>query len=108
MSSLLTNSEVLAVDQHSTGNHPVVSTDATVVWVAQQSDAAMAYYVAVFNTSTASETLHYSWKDLGVPAGSYKVRDLWEHKDLGIAGAVDVALPAHGSVLYGLWPAETR
>ena len=104
--SLLTNSEVLAVDQHSTGNHSVISTDATVVWVAREADAEMAHYVAVFNTSTASETLHYSWKELGVPAGSYKVRDLWEHKDLGTTNALDVTLRSHGSVLYSLWPAE--
>ena len=33
--SLLTNPEVIAVDQHSTGNHPVVTTDKAVVWVAE-------------------------------------------------------------------------
>ena len=35
--SLLTNPEVIEVDQHSTGNHPVITTDKAVVWMAQAS-----------------------------------------------------------------------
>lgn len=99
--SLLTNPEVIAVDQHSTGNHPVISTDKTVVWVA---DAAKAggHYLAIFNLEDASRSVQYSWKDLGLPDGKYKLRDLWEHKNLGSAESVNVNLPPHGSVLYSV------
>ena len=100
---LLTNPEVLAVDQHSTGNRPVVAREGTVVWMADQSDAVLAHYLAVFNISSSTESLHFLWKDLGLPPGSYRLRDLWEHKDLGTANSLTVTLPPHGSVLYSLW-----
>ena len=32
----------------------------------------------------------------------YRVRDLWEHKDLGIADALSLQLPSHASVLYSV------
>ena len=97
--SLLTNPEVLAMDQHSTGNHPVISTDKTVVWRAE-STTSKAHYVALFNISEASQKIHYDWKDLGLPPGNYKLRDLWTHKDLASADAVEVELASHASVLY--------
>jgi alpha-galactosidase len=99
--SLLTNSEVIAVDQQSSGNHPVVSTEKTVVWVAESGKAG-GHYLAIFNLEDASQSVRYSWKDLGLPGKKYKVRDLWERKDLGPAQSVNVTLPPHGSVLYGV------
>jgi alpha-galactosidase len=99
--SLLTNPEVLAVDQHSTENHPVISTDKTVAWLAQ-SESENGQYLAIFNISESSSTLRYEWKNLGLTGKAYKLRDLWEHKDMGEAGSMAVTLPAHGSILYRL------
>jgi alpha-galactosidase len=99
--SLLTNPEVIAVDQHSSGNHPVVVTDKAVVWVAQSSKGDGSY-LAIFNTGESSQTLQYAWKDLGFPGAKYSLRDLWERKDLGPAAAISITLPSHGSVLYGV------
>jgi alpha-galactosidase len=101
--SLLTNPEVIAVDQHSTGNHPVITTDKTVVWVAQ-SAAAGGHYLAVFNLTESSQIVQYPWKDLGFTSTKYRLRDLWERKDLGPADSVTVTLPPHGSVLYEASP----
>ena len=105
--SLLTNPEVIAVDQRSTGNHPVITTDKTVVWVAQ-SAAADSHYLAVFNLGESSQTVQYAWKDLGFLDTKYdtkyKLRDLWERKDLGPAGSIRVTLPPHGSALYEASP----
>ena len=103
--SLLTNPEVIAVDQHSTGNHPAVSTDKTVVWVAQAA-AADGHYLALFNLTESSQKLQYAWKDLGLASSKYKVRDLWERKDLGVEDAIIVTLPPHGSVLYEASPVK--
>ena len=97
--SLLTNPEVIAVDQHSTGNHPVLATEKCVVWVAQSSSGD-SRYLAVFNRGDSSEAFQYSWKDLGFPAARYGLRDLWEGKDLGESSTVTVTLPPHGTVLY--------
>jgi alpha-galactosidase len=99
--SLLTNPEVLAVDQHSTGNRPVINTEKTVAWLAQSASGGD-QYLAIFNISESSEPLRYAWKDLGLAGKMYKLRDLWEHKDLDAAGSVTVTLPPHGSVMYRL------
>jgi alpha-galactosidase len=109
--SLLTNPEVLAVDQHSSGNHPVIQTDKIIAWAAQntaqktaQNDGGDGQYLAIFNVGGATETLNYEWKDLGLAGKAYKIRDLWEHKDLAAGGSIAVTLPPHGSVLYRLSP----
>jgi alpha-galactosidase len=103
--SLLTNSEVIAVDQHSSGNHPVsdVSTEKTVVWLAD-AGSGDAQYLAVFNLTESKAALHYEWKELGLGGKAYSLRDLWEHKDLGAAVALTVTLPPHGSILYRVSP----
>jgi len=101
--SLLTNSEVIEVDQHSTGNRPALTTDKTVVWLARDASKD-SDYLAVFNLTDSSDSVEYAWKDLGLPGMRYKTRDLWEHKDLGLAGSLTVTLPPHGAVLYSLTP----
>jgi hypothetical protein len=101
--SLLTNRDVLELDQHSTGNHVVISNDKTVVWVAQ-STSGNDRYVAIFNISDDEEELHYAWKELGLSGSQYKMRDLWEQKDSGSADSVSVTVPSHGTMLYRLSP----
>ena len=99
--SLLTNAEVLAVDQHSTGNHAVLTTEKAAVWLARPASG-IGYYVALFNLESVPETLQYSWKDVGFPETSYRLRDLWEHKDLATEESLTVTLAPHASVLYGV------
>jgi alpha-galactosidase len=99
--SLLTNPEVLAVDQHSSVNHLVISTGNTVVWLAQ-AESEDASYLAIFNLSESNAALRYEWKDLGLNWRAYKLRDLWERKELGPAAAMTVTLPPHGGALYRL------
>jgi len=101
--SLLTNSEVIEVNQHSTDNHPVINTDKTVVWLAK-AGSGDSQYLAIFNVSESNLTLRYEWKDLGLAGKEYKLRDLWEHNDLAPTGAMTVTLPPHGSVLYRVSP----
>ena len=97
--SLLTNDEVLAVDQRSTDNRAVLSMATTAVWTAKP-EAKSGYYVAVFNLEAQPQTVRLAWPKLGLPEGSYRLRDLWQRKDLAPASALSVSLPAHGSVLY--------
>jgi alpha-galactosidase len=104
--SLLTNPEVIAMDQHSTGNHPMITTDKVVVWVAQSS-LTKSQYLAVFNISESSQAFQYAWKDLGFTGPKYKLRDLWQGKDTGVAASMKVTVPPHGVVLYSLSPVVT-
>jgi len=96
---LLTNAEVIAVDQHSTDNRPVITTESAVVWSAR-AGTGEERYLAVFNLRDAEQKIHYEWKDLGLAATKYSLRDLWEHKELGSADSLLVTLPAHGCALY--------
>ncbi|HKE34526.1 MAG TPA: glycoside hydrolase family 27 protein [Candidatus Acidoferrum sp.] len=97
--SLLTNPEVIAVDQRSTGNHAVLTTDKAAAWVARAAESEE-YYLAIFNLDALSQELHYSWKDLELPDGKYRLRDLWERKDLGSFESFTVTLQPHASGLY--------
>jgi|SRR5215469_79020 len=99
--SLLTNREVLAVDQHSRENRPVVNTDKTAIWMARP-EGGDGYYLAVFNISDAEQAIEYAWKDVAVAEGRYRERDLWEGTDLPVAASLKVTLKPHASVLYRL------
>jgi len=104
--SLLTNADVIAVDQHSKGNHAVATTAKSAVWVAKRDDNT-GYYVALFNRTDAPQTLQFDWKQLCLKDQEYAVRDLWEQKDVGRKKSLETALPAHGSALF-LVRAETE
>ena len=97
--SLLTNPEVIAVDQHSKENRPVISTASTVVWTARP-ESGNDRYIAIFNLEDHEQKLGYAWKDLELLEAKYKLRNLWDHKDLGIASSLSATLAPHGCVLY--------
>jgi alpha-galactosidase len=99
--SLITNQEVIAVDQNSSGGRQVVDDGKKAVWVAKTKSAG-GMYVAVFNLADAEQTIEYPLQSLGSTATSYKVRDLWEQKDKGSADRIQVTLRPHASVLYRL------
>ncbi len=103
--SLLTNPEVIEVDQQSTDNHPAISTDNVVVWFAKSADQ-HGFYVAAFNRGEAPMEAHYTWQELGLSGGEYAMRDLWERKDAGMAKTFSVKLAPHACVLYRLTGAE--
>jgi alpha-galactosidase len=101
---LITNDEVLAVDQRSTGGRQLSANGNQIVWVADAS-APRAKYVAFFNIGdTEEERIHLDWTDLGL-TGPCEVRDLWARKDIGrVTGGSTVAVRPHGSVLYRVTP----
>ena len=97
--AMLTNREVLAVDQNSTDNKALLHTPTTWVWTARATST-KGDYVALFNVSDATIHLNYTWRDLGIPSGSYAVHDLWLHKVLGETDGIKVTLAPHASALY--------
>jgi hypothetical protein len=99
--ALLTNDEVLRVNQHGTGARQVFRTDRHVAWTSR--DAANgARYLALFNIGAQTEPVSVELSTLGIP-GQAKVRDLWARASLGTArGRFAATLPAHGSGLYRL------
>ncbi len=104
--SLLTNREVLAVDQHSTGNKELLVDGALVVWRASIAKDApkgdgprKGTYFAVFNLGNTPATFSYKWKQLQLGGGEHRVRDLWQSQDIGRVSQLTGTLPAHGSEL---------
>lgn len=101
--SLLTNDEVLAVNQKSTNNKQVYNREDHVVWMGDV-PGSKDKYVALFNATDKAGRVSVSLKDLGLE-GTLKVRDLWARKDLGeVTGELSQELPAHGSGLYRIHP----
>ena len=77
----------------------MIASDNTIIWLARYEFGDYSY-IAVFNISDARQTIHYEWKDLGLAANSYSMRDLWLRKNLHSATSLDVTLEPHASVLF--------
>jgi hypothetical protein len=97
--ALLTNDEVLAVDQHSTGGRAVIQSPVASVWTAKAADG-KGRYVAIFNTSNEAQELKYTWEQLGWPSGGYLLRDLWEHSESRATNGVNVHVAPHACALF--------
>lgn len=96
---LLTNDEVLAVDQDPLGKaaHLKSKIGTTQVWARPLSDGTLA--VGLFNPGRRKATVTAKWSDLGLQ-GSQPVRDLWQQKDLKDADeSFSAELPRHGAML---------
>jgi hypothetical protein len=103
--SLLTNDEVLAVNQNSANNRELYRRDGLIAWVADAPDS-KDKYVALFNTRDAAETASVKviFETVGLQ-GRCAVRDLWGRKDLGtFSGEFISPLPSHGAGLYRISP----
>ncbi len=99
--ALITNEEVLQVDQNSHGGHQALDRGNVRAWVAEGAKPGKAY-VAVFNLGDGDENIDLRWPELGIDAQTAQVRDLWQHRDLGANDGVHVRVRPHASVLYGL------
>ena len=99
--SLLSNPEVLAVDQTATHSHPAIANEKVIVWLAE-SATKNSYYLAAFNRGETIAKITYPWKELGIGERDYSLRDIWELKDLGSAKDFSVTLEPHASILYKL------
>ncbi|SDX95521.1 X2-like carbohydrate binding domain-containing protein [Paenibacillus sp. CF384] len=77
---LLTNDEVIAVNQAGRPAHPVSMSTKQQVWYANNGDGT--YTVALYNLGNKASSVNVNWKDIGL-TGAASVRDLWAHKDLG-------------------------
>jgi hypothetical protein len=98
--SLLTNPEVVAVDQHGHDQH-LANTDGDILAWTSRSDDDVAY-LAVFNLGDTTEVVNAPFAKYGLAAGAYKVRDLWAGRDMQNSNALSATIPPHGSMLFAL------
>jgi hypothetical protein len=99
---LITNEEVLQVDQHSQGSHQALEEGNIRAWVASISPTTRDYYIAVFNLGEKTTTINFPWSKFFVMGRTAELRDLWAQKSLGIKGGIEIELAPHASALFGI------
>jgi hypothetical protein len=99
--SLLTNADLLAVNQHSTGNKIAYQQGDIRAWTAL-ADTPGAKYVAVFNLSDSASIVHLQWSQVGFASAPTATRELWSGQTATRPAALDVQLAPHASAIYKL------
>ncbi|HEY5957088.1 MAG TPA: putative Ig domain-containing protein, partial [Polyangiaceae bacterium] len=104
--ALLTNEEVLAVNQDALGSRGkrIAQTGTTEVWTKDLSGGRKA--VALFNLGTQDATVSATFAQIGV-SGTPAVRDLWHRADVtGMTNQISVNVPHEGALMYTLTPPD--
>ena len=97
--AILTNKEVIAVDQDPKGvqGRRMAQEGPLEVWAKPLADGSTA--VGLFNRGEWNDPVTVNFSALGV-SGSANVRDLWQHQDLGaFQSEYTVVVPRHGVVM---------
>ena len=105
--SLLTNDEVLAIDQDPLGKQAekVYARDGIQYWIKPLADGSWA--AGVFNLSREMKNVKVHFSDMHLDPGKYLLRDLWRQEDMGtFSDAFEVRIPSHGVKLVRLRKAE--
>jgi len=99
---ILTNPEVLAIDQDPLGQEGKRVSRSGDLEVWSRPIKGGAYAIALFNRGKAPAKITARWSDAGI-TGKYKLRDLWEHESLGSQDSEYTAeVASHGVVLLRL------
>jgi len=108
--SLLTNDEVLDIDQDSLGKQATrvppsaTAADKLQIYAKPLDDGSWA--VGLFNLGAEKATIMLHWADLGIH-GRQTVRDLWRQKNLGrFEREFSAPVASHGVVLVRIIPAK--
>jgi alpha-galactosidase len=102
--AILLNKDVIAIDQDPLGAEGTrISKDADAeVWAKPLANHA--YAIALFNRGADPATIAVKWSDVKI-SGKSKVRDLWQHKNLGkLASGYSAQVPSHGVVMLRVTP----
>ena len=100
--AILTNAEVIAVDQDPAGEQgiQVAGTSLRQVWCKPLGTDFNTKAVALFNLTSIASSMTVNWSNLGLQAGPATVRDLWGHADLGaFTNSFTTNVPADGTVV---------
>ncbi|MBI4728729.1 MAG: glycoside hydrolase family 27 protein [Acidobacteria bacterium] len=102
---ILTNAEVIAVDQDPLGAQGVRIRDDgdQEVWVKPLADGSRT--IGLFNRDGAPARISVSAAEAGLPpAATYRARDLWAHTDATVEAEIAATVPAHGIALFRVSP----
>jgi alpha-galactosidase len=102
---ILTNGEVIAIDQDPLGKqgYRFMEHPGKEIWVKELSDGAWA--VCFHNTGETDLKLRIDWSHLSFLKGRYRIRDLWKKEARGVtASEVALVVAPHDVLLYKLTP----
>ncbi len=100
---ILTNPEVIEVNQDPLGKFPVrLGEEAEQeIWVKEMEDGSKT--VALLNKASVEKEMKVKWEEIGLK-GSHLVRDLWHRKDMGkFKSLFSSVVPSHGVVLVRIY-----
>jgi len=103
--ALITNEEVIELNQHAFGSRQLLEKGNIRVWVADKAHSSERY-VAVFNLGEEPADASLTWRELQFAAPAREVRNLWSHKDLTMIDALHVTLRPHASALFKVTPVK--
>jgi len=99
--SLITNPEVIAVNQNSKGNRQVFKKGGKAAWIADDPESG-GKYLALFNLIDSVKTVDFDLISESL-SGKYQIRDLWKRRNIGVfEKSFGVSLEPHGAGLYKL------
>lgn len=97
--SLLTNQEVIEVNQNSHDAHQLFREGSKIVWTSKHNES-NDIYVALFNDGETPVKIEVPFKDLGIK-GKVTVRDLWAKKDMGnVQNSLISEVNPHGAMIF--------
>lgn len=100
--SLITNDEVLAVNQNSQDNHEIYNNDGIIVWSANKPESSN-IYLAIFNRTESDTTVDLGYNELKLKKNEYSIRDLWMKKEIGnFNKTININIIKHGARLLEL------
>ena len=102
--SLLTNADVLAINQHSANNRVVFSEGDLRVWRATSTgiSGSAKHYLAVINLGDTACDHQLSWTRIGLKQLSQPLHELWTGEITVAQATLSIRLKPHASVLYSL------
>jgi alpha-galactosidase len=106
ISDILTNEEVIAIDQDALGRqgYKIRDDGDLEVWVRQLHDGSRA--VVLFNRGETKQDMTVNWTEIGYTSEmTVAARDLWQKEDLGsFTGHFTASVPSHDVIMVRITP----
>jgi len=97
--SLLTNDEVIQVNQKAIESRQLFRNNGLVAWTSKSADS-QKKYLALFNLNEENSSIEVNLEDLGISKKA-EVRDIWEKSNIGsFSGKFSAQVNPHGARLF--------
>lgn len=97
--ALITNRDLLRIDQQATGSAQVLRHGALIVWRADLPDNVTA--IAVFNVGDSPLVVNHTFSDFGLARGSYRIRQSGQSRNVSVQ-SIQRTIAPHASLLFFL------